>query len=95
VADWVSEANRTAAAGGEPVGDADLREMLDVFGLVNLLDSADAAAPSSVVALSEQREQARAARDFAAADRLRDEIREAGWEVRDGPAGPELISLER
>ncbi len=95
VADWVSEANRTAAAGGEPVGDADLREMLDVFGLVNLLDAADAAAPSSVVALSEEREQARAARDFAAADRLRDEIRAAGWEVRDGAAGPELIPLER
>jgi cysteinyl-tRNA synthetase len=96
VADWVSEANRTAAAGGEgPVGDADLREMLDVLGLANLLDVADAAAPSSVVSLSGQREQARAARDFAAADRLRDKIRESGWEVRDGPGGPELIPLER
>jgi cysteinyl-tRNA synthetase len=95
VADWVSEANRLAAGGGGPVGDADLREMLDVLGLANLLDVADAATPSSVVALSEQREEARAARDFAAADRLRDQIREAGWEVRDGSAGPELIPIER
>ena len=27
-------------------------------------------------------------RDFAEADRLRDEMRAAGWEVRDGPDGP-------
>ena len=25
------------------------------------------------------------------ADRLRDELRELGWEVRDGPQGPELV----
>ena len=31
---------------------------------------------------------ARAARDFAEADRLRDELRARGWEVRDGPEGP-------
>ena len=30
-------------------------------------------------------------RDFARADRLRDELRELGWEVRDGPDGPELL----
>ena len=35
---------------------------------------------------------ARAAGDFAEADRLRDELRERGWEVRDGPAGPELAA---
>jgi cysteinyl-tRNA synthetase len=69
--------------------------MLDVLGLANLLDVNVPDVPSSVVSLSEQREQARAARDFAAADRLRDEIREAGWEVRDGAAGPDLIPLER
>ena len=40
------------------------------------------------MALAEQREQARTDRDFATADRLRDELRAAGWEVRDGPAGP-------
>jgi len=37
------------------------------------------------------RERARTARDWAEADRLRDEIRAQGWEVRDGPNGPELL----
>jgi cysteinyl-tRNA synthetase len=95
VADWVSEANRAAASGSEPIGDADLREMLDVFALENLLDVSDVSAPASVLALSSEREHARAARDFAAADRLRDQILAAGWEVRDGADGPELIPLDR
>ena len=43
--------------------------------------------------LAEQRERARAERDFAAADRLREEIAELGWEVRDGPDGFELLPL--
>ena len=47
-------------------------------------------APSSVLALAEQRAAARAARDFAESDRLRDEIAAAGWLVRDTPAGFEL-----
>jgi glycosyltransferase involved in cell wall biosynthesis len=37
-----------------------------------------------------QRQAAREQRDFATADALRDRLREAGWLVRDTPAGPEL-----
>ena len=33
------------------------------------------------------------ARDFAEADRLRDELRARGWEVRDGAGGPELVPI--
>jgi len=94
VAEWVSEANRRSARGSDPVGDADLREMLAVFAVENLLDVAVVSAPEAVVALLAQREAARASRDFASADRLRDEIRAAGWEVRDGAAGPELIPID-
>ncbi len=83
--EWVREANRR---GG--VGDAHLREMLGVLALDGLLDAAAPAAPPEVVALADARQQARAARDFAAADRLRDEIAAAGWVVRDGPGGYEL-----
>ncbi len=42
-------------------------------------------------ALLEAREAARAAKDWAEADRLRDELAERGWEVRDGGAGPTLV----
>ena len=82
--EWLNEANRR---GG--VGDAHLREMLGVLGLDNLLDAEEA--PEEIVNLAHRREQARQDRDFATADQLRDQIGEAGWEVRDGPNGPELV----
>jgi cysteinyl-tRNA synthetase len=87
--EWVRDANRRIDA-GEAVGSDDLREMLEVLGLANLLD-ADTAAPAEVVVLAERREQARAAKDFAEADRLRDGIADAGWEVRDVAGGYELL----
>ena len=46
-----------------------------------------------VVELAEQREHARAERDFAAADELREAIAALGWEVRDGAQGFELLPL--
>ncbi|MGZ4225314.1 MAG: cysteine--tRNA ligase [Solirubrobacteraceae bacterium] len=90
VFDWVREANASAS----PVGDADLREMLSVLGLENLLDPEETQAPADAVELLEARERARAARDYGEADRLRERLREMGWEVRDGPGGPELLPLK-
>jgi cysteinyl-tRNA synthetase len=90
VFEWVREANRTDG----PHGDADLREMLDVLGLANLLDPESAVAPEHVLELRDARERARAQREYAEADRLRDEIRALGWDLRDGPQGPELLPLE-
>jgi cysteinyl-tRNA synthetase len=87
LADWIRRAN------GEPtgsVGRADLAEMLDVLALGGLLEAEELAVPAEAQALLAAREQARAARDWAEADRLRDELRALGFEVRDGPAGPEL-----
>jgi cysteinyl-tRNA synthetase len=84
---WVREANKR-----EDVGDADLREMLAVLGLENLLAGGGAAEPDAgALELARRREAARAQRDFAEADRLRDELRARGWEVRDSAEGPELI----
>ena len=88
LAEWIREANASDA----PVGDAHAREMLGVLGLDNLLDR-DAGAPAEITALAEERAAARAARDFAEADRLRDELRARGWEVRDGAGGPELVPV--
>ena len=65
--------------------------MLDVLGLANLLEAEAEGAPAEIQALADQRRQARADRDFAAADRLRDEIAARGWEVRDVAGGFELV----
>jgi cysteinyl-tRNA synthetase len=85
--DWVREANRADG----PVGDADLREMLAVLALENLLDVEQLEVPSEAQSLLEQREQARAQRDWARADALREQLRALGWDLRDGPDGPELL----
>jgi cysteinyl-tRNA synthetase len=92
VFDWVREANRREAG----VGDADLREMLQVLALDNLLDAADVDGEPDEAAreLLDRREAARAGRDFAEADRLRDELAAQGWQVRDSADGPVLVRAE-
>ncbi|MEA2281954.1 MAG: cysteinyl-tRNA synthetase [Solirubrobacteraceae bacterium] len=84
---WVSEANKLEDA----PGDQDLREMLSVLGIESLLARGESAPPEAF-ALADRRAAARAARAWAEADRLRDELRALGWEVRDGPQGQELIA---
>jgi cysteinyl-tRNA synthetase len=64
----------------------ELRRALDVFGLAGL--AAAEPAPDALVELAERRVQARKAKDFAEADRLRAEIEAAGWEVRDTSGAP-------
>ncbi len=83
--EWIAD-----SIAGEPHGDQHLREMLGVLGLESLL-APMAEAPEAVRELAEQRERARAERDFATSDRLRDEIAAHGWEVRDDPGGFELL----
>jgi cysteinyl-tRNA synthetase len=88
LAEWIRDANRADG----PVGDAHLREMLAVLGLENLLEAGEGA-PAEVVELAQLRAAARADRDYAEADRLREELRARGWEVRDGAAGQELVPI--
>lgn len=52
--------------------------------------SVPADASPEVSALLEQRAAARAAKDYAESDRLRDQIAAAGWLVRDTPEGQQL-----
>jgi len=89
VFDWVREANRR----DDPVGERDLREMMSVLGLAYLLDRTTPTPPAGVTNKAADREQARVARDFDRADRLRAEIEELGWEVRDVAGGFELTPL--
>jgi cysteinyl-tRNA synthetase len=83
--EWIGEANKLDQPGGRD----ELAEMLGVLGLEALMESEDA--PPEATALADQREAARRDKDWAEADRLRDQLRDMGWEVRDGPQGPELV----
>jgi cysteinyl-tRNA synthetase len=66
-----------------------LRRALEIFGLASLADAVDA--PREIVELAERRRDARAARNFDEADRLRSEIEAAGWEARDVADGFQLV----
>jgi cysteinyl-tRNA synthetase len=68
-----------------------LRRGLALFGLESLAEEEDA--PAELDELAKKRADARAGGDFDEADRLRQEIEEAGWEVRDvaGDSGYQLV----
>ncbi len=77
--------------GGKEVWDA----MLDfdrVLGL-KLAEKAKSVGkeiPQEILDLLDQRQQARKARDFAASDRIRDELAAQGWVIEDTPQGPRV-----
>ncbi len=73
------QAAATAAAGAA-------REIATALGLE--LRSSTSEVPAGIQALVDERQVARAARDFATADRLRDELTAAGWTVEDSADGP-------
>jgi cysteinyl-tRNA synthetase len=88
--EWISEGNRRLDAGGR-LGPGRLGEMLYALGLEDLLEPEDEAVDPEAERLLREREEARAERDFATADARRDELATLGWEVRDTPAGPQLV----
>lgn len=50
--------------------------------------------PAGITRLATQRDEARAAKNWREADRLREQLRGEGWQVEDGAQGPVLRSLD-
>jgi cysteinyl-tRNA synthetase len=86
LSELISEGNRRELPGARGA----LEEMLPLLGLESLLAPAEAADPEAKRLMAE-REEARSARDFDRADRLRAELAERGYQVRDTPEGPRLV----
>ncbi len=90
--EWVRETNRLLAANQlspatAAAGLAAWQRLDSVFGLGR---KSEAGAPAEIVALLEQRQAARAAKDFKRADALRGELKAKGWVIEDTPKGPKL-----
>src|SRR4051795_8168886 len=82
----VAEGNKQELSGARGV----LEELLPLLGLDSLLTEEEGA-PAEADELLNQRQEARAAKDFDRADSLRDQLAEMGWEVRDEAGGARLV----
>ncbi len=92
VFDWVKELNRLLAAGQlSPLqAAAALAAWQRVDGVLGLGRKRGEDAPAEIVALLEQRQAARKAKDFKKSDAVRDELKAKGWLIEDTPKGPKL-----
>jgi cysteinyl-tRNA synthetase len=86
VFDLVAEANRRELPGASEA----LHGMLELLGLGSVAEAEEAADDEAERLLAE-RQEARAAKDFARADEIRDRLAELGWEVRDSADGARLV----
>ncbi len=50
--------------------------------------------PAEIIQLAQRRAQARTDKDWALADKLRDELKEKGYQVKDTPQGPKISRIE-
>jgi cysteinyl-tRNA synthetase len=86
----VGEANRLEVPGHEAA--KALAEMLELVGLSSLTQpDKGAGADDEAEKLLEERQRARAEKNFARADEIRDRLAELGWEVRDSAEGAKLV----
>ena len=93
--DWVRETNAALASGSlsPSAAAASLQSWLRVDGVMGLGGRPVAEVPAAAIALLEKRNAAKAARDFALADAMRNELKALGWTVEDSKTGSKLKRL--
>jgi cysteinyl-tRNA synthetase len=95
VFEWVSEINRQLAKNALSASQA--AAALAAWDRINTVlgISAPAAteAPAELLALLEERQAARKAKDFKRSDAIRDELKAKGWVIEDTPKGPKLKKI--
>jgi cysteinyl-tRNA synthetase len=90
--DWVRETNKALAANAlspEQAANA-LAAWNQVDSVLGLGAAPEAGAPSELLALLDERQAARKAKDFKKSDAIRDELKTKGWVIEDTPKGPRL-----
>jgi cysteinyl-tRNA synthetase len=86
VFELAGEANRGEVPGAAGV----VAEMLGLVGLETIAAGQDDSHPDAEL-LMQERQEARAAKDFARADEIRDQLAAMAYEVRDSADGPRLV----
>jgi cysteinyl-tRNA synthetase len=92
VFDWIRETNKELAGGtvtaeAAATACASWQQVDRVFGLGAARVEG---APPELLALLEERQAARKAKDFKRSDAIRDELKAKGWSIEDTPKGPRL-----
>jgi cysteinyl-tRNA synthetase len=87
VFDAVSSTNQAIDAGDTPRAASLLATVSELAGVLGLTIAAGTGDDARIDALVTERDAARAARDFATSDRIRDELRALGVTLEDGAAG--------
>src|SRR5664280_1478314 len=91
--EYIREINTLFIEGGDAASAEDslsvLDELLDVLGLL----PRETDIPEEIAELIEQRARARAARDWKAADDIRESIQKKGFEVKDTPDGVKISKI--
>jgi cysteinyl-tRNA synthetase len=93
--DWIRENNKLLTANQlSPTQAASaLAAWKQVEAITGLAARAEQSAPPELVALLEERQIARAKKDFKRADAIREELKTNGWQIEDTPKGPRLKPL--
>ena len=86
----VASADLGAATAGEVRGE--MAKMAHILGL-DAVTTSEEPIPADITAMAEERQQSRAARDFARSDALRAAIAERGYEVRDVSGGYKIVPV--
>lgn len=96
VFEWVRETNRRIAGGSlsQAQAAAELAAWERVDSVFAVGSRQEVEAPPEILALLEQRQEARKARDFARADALREKLKASGWLIEDTPKGPRLKKIQ-
>jgi cysteinyl-tRNA synthetase len=91
VFDWVRDTNRKLAANelDTPAAATELANWEHINSVLGI-ESVEEEVPAEIVALAEERQAARKAKDFARSDQIRDELAAQGWTIEDTPKGPRV-----
>jgi cysteinyl-tRNA synthetase len=93
--DWIRETNRQIAenklTAAQAANALATWEKLD--SVLGLGPKPTAEAPAELLALLEERQTARKAKNFARSDTIRDELKAKGWQIEDTPKGPRLKKI--